>query len=98
LIEFYQSGNTLKFIATFHDWINNLVDPTSVTFKLLNHSMEVLETFDATTTPAVTKKSTGVYELIHTVDTPGTYIYEFCGTIDGTPSLKRGEITVVNVW
>lgn len=82
----YQIGNTLKLQAQFKDFDDVLTDPDSVSLIIYNSDYSVEETL----TP--TKTSIGIYTAYWTIPsgTSGaTYIYEWSGTINEYPSLKR---------
>lgn len=82
----YQIGNTLRLQAQFKDFDDVLTDPDSVSLIIYNSDYSVEETL----TP--TKTSIGIYRAYWTIPsgTSGaTYIYEWSGTINEYPSLKR---------
>lgn len=98
----FKLGTSIELIATFKDFDDNLVDPTTVTARIRNEDFEVV----ATLTPV--RESLGVYKAYHTfeIDDYSTEIlniteqyleftYEWEGTVAGLKSLERKKIYII---
>lgn len=90
------NGDTVRLTATFKNFADALTDPTAITVKFYDQSKAQI---GATITDGdIVKDSTGVYHYDYTI--PDGYkkiYYEFCGTIDGKPSVERDIIQVTFV-
>ena len=85
-------GNTVRIKGTFRDWNGALGDPTGLTLKLYDQLRNQI----GATLSSFTHEGTGVYHydyVIPDVQTP-YLVYEWAGTLSGTPILGRGEIPV----
>ena len=88
------SGDTIRLKATFYDWDGVLADPTAITVTFYDSSKTAIGTA-VTLTLETAKISTGVYFYDYTVPSGYTKMYyEFNGTVDGDPSIERGELRV----
>ena len=82
------TGDTIRLDVLFYSFAGALADPDTVTVKIYAHIGQQL-----LTTATASKTSTGVYYYYYTVPTEnGKLVYEFSGTMDGTPTLVRGII------
>lgn len=90
----YQRGDTIKLTCTFYNFEDIAVDPAEVKITFYDSSyVQISETIlDATHR---TGTGTYFYDYIATVDKDTRIIYEWYGTIDGTPSIKRGSFKIV---
>lgn len=90
----YQRGDTIKLTCTFYNFDNVAVDPIEVKIIIYDSTYtQVSETIlDATHR---TGTGTYFYNYIADVDKDTKIIYEWLGTIDGTPSIKRGSFKIV---
>ena len=90
----YQRGDTIKLTCTFVNFSDAPVDPTEVKMIIYDANYnQVSETIlDATHR---TGTGTYFYNYIADVDKDTRIIYEWFGTIDGTPSIKRGSFKIV---
>jgi hypothetical protein len=91
------AGDTTRLKATFKDWDNLPVDPTTLTFTAYDEDMTV-ETGFPVTLGTEHKVSTGVYQYDYTTSSvPGTYLAEFKGTASGTAVVRRLRLEVRQV-
>jgi hypothetical protein len=88
------NGDTVRLTATFKNFADTLVDPTSITVKFYDQS----KTQIGTTITEVVKDDVGVYHYDYTI--PDGYkkiYYEWTGMIDDKPSVERDIIQVTFV-
>lgn len=86
----FQQGNTVRTQATFKNFSGELTDPSGIrvtiyeagTWNVVHRSDELTE---------ANKLSTGVYFYDYVVERTGLFWREWCGTVDGLPSLRRAE-------
>ena len=89
------SGDTVRLTATFKDFSDALVDPTSIAIKFYDPSkIQIGETV----TTDIVNDSPGVYHYDYTIPTGYKKIYyEWGGTIDSKPSVERDIIQITFV-
>jgi hypothetical protein len=78
-------GNRLKLTGTFTDASAALVDPGTVTCKVIAPDGSVV-------TVSNTKRSTGIYDAQYTPTRPGTFTFRYVGT---NPAIAAGELPFV---
>lgn len=85
-------GDTIRLKASFYNWSGNLVDPEEITVSFYDSGKTIIGK-EVTLNLITAKESAGVYHYDLTVPAGHNKIYfEFCGTIDGMPSVERGEL------
>lgn len=82
----YSVGDLVKLTATFTDAANALEDPTAVAFTVYAPN-------GATSTPVVTRVSTGVYTALVSATQEGDWEWRAVGT-GAVQAAKRGEFHV----
>lgn len=91
---YYQKGNTVRLTGRFYDWADQPTDPEAVKLLILNDKYQVIKTVSA---EEIKRQEIGVYHYYYVTDTIGILYYEWNGTINGYPSLKRRSIIVKEV-
>lgn len=83
------TGNTVRLKASFYNFAGVLTDPTDVAIKIYSHIGQML-----LITASPTQESTGVYYYDYTVptDVNGSIVYEFSGTMEGSPTVGRAVL------
>lgn len=94
MVNKYNTGTTIKFLATYYNWKGDLIDPESLTFSIYDNRFLPVSTFPVTT---ANRLSLGQYYYLWIPETTGTFIYEWKGIINEKPSLRRDSIMIVNV-
>ncbi len=90
----YQRGDTIKLTCTFVNFNDAPVDPTEVKIIIYDATYtKISETILDNTHRTGT--GTYFYNYIADVDKDTKIIYEWYGTIEGTPSIKRGSLKIV---
>jgi hypothetical protein len=87
-INTYQYGTTVRFEVSFYDLDNVPIEPDSVKIIIYNQKYEQIYTEVLTTNNQV-----GIGNYFYDYVTPSKeqkLYYEWYGTINGKPSLKRG--------
>lgn len=83
----YQSGNTVRLTCEFYDFSGGLSDPSSVKLRIYDYKYKLIDEYTN-----ATKTEMGKYYFDYVTDENNkTYIYEWYGELEGTPSLKRGS-------
>lgn len=83
----YQSGNTVRLTCEFYDFVGNLTNPNIVKLKIYDYKYNLLEEYTN-----ITNVEIGKYYFDYVTDDKNkSYIYEWYGELEGTPSLKRGS-------
>jgi hypothetical protein len=83
----YQSGNTVRLSCEFYDFDKEMKDPTIIKLKIYDYKYNLLDEFTN-----VIRSEMGKYYFDYVTDVDNkTYIYEWYGELDGTPSLRRGS-------
>jgi hypothetical protein len=90
-------GTTLKFTAVFYNWDGTLIDPSEITFTIYDYAFQVVG--EAHPVTSLNRVSLGNYFWlwVPAVGDTGTFIYEWKGIINGTPSIRRDTFMVANV-
>lgn len=95
----YESGDTIRAVATFRNWApegttGTAVDPTNVSVTVYDADQTVIKTYALGTDLEVTKPdaTTGVYYFDFIIPSAGTFYIEFKGELDGEPTLIREKI------
>lgn len=87
------TGDTVRLTATFKDFSNNLVDPTTVVVQMYGSNKEKLG--DPVTLDSGHRVSQGVYKYDYTIPSGHKKLYcEFTGTSENLPNTSRVEIPV----
>jgi hypothetical protein len=92
----FKTGNAIRLTATFKNFAGVLADSTTsvlITFYDRDHVQ-----VDQVTIPGgpTNNPSTGFYLYDYTIpsDSPSSVIFEFSGTVDGSPALGRARYSV----
>lgn len=92
----FKNGNTVRLSATFKNFAGTLTN--SSTSVIITFYDKDLVQVDQVTVPGggTNNPSTGSYLYDYTIpsDSPSSVIYEFAGTIDGSPALGRAKYSV----
>lgn len=90
----YQRGDTIRLTCTFYNFDNVAVDPSEV--KMIIYDSTYTKTSE-TILNSSNRTGTGTYFYDYFADvTKDTkIIYEWHGTIEDTPSIKRGSFNIV---
>jgi hypothetical protein len=85
-------GNTVRLKVSFYNFAKVLTDVTAgPTLKIYGLRDPPLETI----TEGIQHPSTGVYYYDYVTSKEGEFIYEFSGTVEDTPSVAHGKLSVI---
>lgn len=82
----HQYGSTVRLECTFYSYDNQVVNPQSVKLTIYNYKYEIIDTFSV---PTPNEKGMYIYDYV-TEEREGRFYYEWHGTYQGNPYLKRG--------
>lgn len=88
----HRLGNTIRLRAIFQDWDGQPSDPDDVSVRIYSASRKLLRDVLLT---SENRLETGVWFYDHLAPGAGTYIFEFWGLLDGSPSLNRSSFCVI---
>lgn len=91
----YLSGDTIRLMCTFKDFSDQLSSPDLIQVKIYDQKYNVVDTISVSSGNTL---SLGNYYLDYTI--PVAYLnqslyYEWYAEVGGTPSLNRGQFSVV---
>lgn len=89
-------GNIVRITAFFYNFAGVIAEPDTASIAVRFYDSKAVQIGSTVILSAANKITTGVYKYDYTIPatTSSTIIYEFTGTVDGSPSLNRGVIPV----
>jgi len=94
-------GDTVRLIVEFYDFNGDPIDPTSITITVENKQREILLQESITGADHVLNDKglaiPGQYYYDFETTEVGIQYYYFKGTINGTPGLRNGSFSVMDI-
>ena len=90
-MNYYLTGNTIKFSVIFKDWDEQNVDPSIIKFIIYDSEFKKINEF---LIGSENKIDIGSYYVLYIPEAEGYFYYEWYAEIDGYPSLERSAFTV----
>ena len=78
-------GSSVTLQATFRETDGNLYDPDTV-------ELNIVDPLGIGSTPAPTNESTGIWQYVLLLDTPGMWQFQFVGTTDDLIAIAEDNV------